>query len=108
MTLVDAALFGQRAGRFGGHRPHWMGLVVMSLLVALVIAAIVALIVWISRTRHPVSPVAAAPAPPVGASAATAAAVAPSTDARRILDERLARGEIDPDDYRARRDALDS
>jgi len=29
------------------------------------------------------------------------------TDARRLLDERLARGEIDADDYARRRDLLD-
>jgi len=108
MTLVDAAIFGQRAGRLGGHRPHWIGLVLVSLLVALVIAGLVALIIWISRSRRAGHPVAAAPAPPVGASATTVAAVAPPVDARRILDERLARGDIDPDDYRARREALDS
>ena len=28
-------------------------------------------------------------------------------DARRILDERLARGEIDPTEYRTRREALE-
>lgn len=107
MTLVDAAILGQRAGRYGGHRPHWMGLVFVSLLVALVIAGIVALIIWISRTRYPV---AATPAAPVGAdSAATAASMSAAPgDARRILDERLARGEIEPEDYRARRDALES
>ena len=74
MTLVDAAILGQRAGRYGGHRPHWMGLVFLSLLVALVIAGIVALIIWISRTRHPAHPVAAAPAPPVSAASAATAA----------------------------------
>ena len=30
----------------------------------------------------------------------------PDSAARRILDERLARGEIDEDEYRRRRDAL--
>jgi putative membrane protein len=31
----------------------------------------------------------------------------PAPDARRILEERLARGEIDVDDFRARLDALE-
>lgn len=30
----------------------------------------------------------------------------PTVDPRAVLDERFARGEIDVDDYRARRDAL--
>ncbi len=32
----------------------------------------------------------------------------PPSDARRILDERLARGEIDPDEYQHLRDLIDS
>jgi uncharacterized membrane protein len=35
-------------------------------------------------------------------------AASASADARRILDERLARGEIEPEEYRARREALES
>ena len=97
MTLVDAAIFGQRAGRLGGHRPHWIGLVLVSLLVALVIAGLVALIIWISRSRRTGHPVAAAPAPPVGASATTVAAVAPG---RRPPHPRRAAG---PGRHRPRR-----
>ncbi len=108
MTLVDAAILGQRAGRYSGHRPHWIGIVFMSLLVVLVIAGIVALIVWASRSRSTAHPVAAAPAPPVPVASGGSPAASASADARRILDERLARGEIEPDEYRARRDALES
>lgn len=41
-----------------------------------------------------------------GPVADTAPAVGPTTSARQILDERYARGEIDDDDYRKRRDEL--
>lgn len=107
MTLVDAAILGQRVGRFGGHRPHWLGLLFVALLFVLVVAGIVALITWLSRSRHlQAVPAGAASAPPPPASSVVAASS--TLDARRILDERLARGEIDPDEYRARRDALES
>lgn len=43
-----------------------------------------------------------APAP----AATTTASVTPSTDPRHILDDRLARGDIELDDYQARSDAL--
>ncbi len=103
MPTASLAILGQmvgRAGRYGGHRPHWIAIIVLALLVALAVAALVALIVWLSRSRHPATHAAAAApgAPPA----------APVLDARRILDERLARGEIDADDYRARREALES
>jgi putative membrane protein len=108
MTLVDAAIFAQRFGRMGGQgHPHWLGIIFMVLLVVLVVAAIVALIMWMSRTRHaghPGTAPATLPAPTVGAVVGTS----PAADARRILDERLARGEIEPDEYRSRREALDS
>jgi putative membrane protein len=32
----------------------------------------------------------------------------PFSDARRMLDERLARGEIEPEDYQRRRELIDS
>ncbi|MDX3189783.1 SHOCT domain-containing protein [Streptomyces sp. MN03-5084-2B] len=64
----------------------WAGGIGMLVLMALVLAAIVALAVVLARR---------APQPP-------------STDgaARRILDERFARGEIDQEEYERRRDAL--
>jgi len=99
MTLVDAAILGQRVGRFGGHhRAGWIAVLFLVLVVALVVTAIVALIVWMSRTRQPAGAgPSGPPVPPVG----------PAVDARRILDERLARGEIDPAEYRTRREALE-
>lgn len=107
MPTASLALLGQmagRAGRYGGHRPHWIAIIVMALLVALAVAALVALIVWLSRSRH--SAVHAATTVPGAVPGAPPAP--PALDARRILDERLARGEIDADDYRARREALES
>jgi len=104
MTLVDAAILGQRVGRFGGHhRAGWIAVLFLVLVVALVVTAIVALIVWMSRTRQPAGAgTSAPPVPPGGIEP-----VGPAVDARRILDERLARGEIDPTEYRTRREALE-
>ncbi|WP_206797032.1 SHOCT domain-containing protein [Amycolatopsis sp. MtRt-6] len=58
----------------------------MLVLMALVLAALVALVVVLARR---------APQPPT-----------PGDTARRILDERFARGEIDQEEYERRRDAL--
>jgi putative membrane protein len=83
-------------GRDGGF--HWLGLVWM--IVTLLAAGG---LVWfgatlLRRTRHLDSPSAPAapPAPPAPA----------RPSARDILDERLARGEIDVDDYHQRIAAL--
>ena len=71
----------------GGHWWWWViGLVVLVLLVA----AIVALF-----TRRP-----AGSAPP------RVAPDAQASSAEQVLADRLARGEIDPDEYRRRRDVL--
>lgn len=86
-------------GRHGGF--HWLGLVWM---IVLIVAA--GGLVWfgvtlLRRTRHLEA------APPAGVSApvpAPPAAARPS--AREILDERLARGEIEVDDYHQRLAAL--
>ena len=66
----------------------------------IVIAGIVLLVRWaIGSNRGQAAPPAAppTPAPPE---------VAQAHDAQRILDERFARGEIDDDEYRRRRDIL--
>ena len=99
MSLLGAAVLAQRADHFVDDRPHWIGIVFMVLLVALVVAGLVALIVWISRNGQAPTPGAAA--------GPTPSAAGPPIDARRILDERLARGDIDPEEYRSRRDALE-
>lgn len=68
---------------------------------------VVGLVVWAVRstgTRH-TGP--GWPPAPIGSGVPTRqAAGRPPATARDILDERYARGEIDDEDYRARRDAL--
>ncbi|MEI6495742.1 MAG: hypothetical protein WCO88_03665 [Actinomycetota bacterium] len=87
-------------GRWG---VGWIGIIGM----LLVVAATVGLIVWLVMR----SPSAKAPAaPPPTQHHAPGSPQPHSTSAaaaREILDRRLATGEIDIDDYRARRAALD-
>ncbi|MET8846859.1 SHOCT domain-containing protein [Amycolatopsis sp. NPDC004625] len=64
----------------------WAGSIGMLVLMALVLAALVALAVVLARRG---------PQPP-----------SPDDTARRILDERFARGEIDQEEYERRRNAL--
>jgi putative membrane protein len=64
----------------------WFGGIGMLVLMALVLAALVALVVVLVRR---------APQP-----------TNPDDTARRILDERYARGDIDQDEYQRRRDTL--
>jgi putative membrane protein len=66
----------------------WAGGIGMLVLMVLVLAAVVSLAVVLAR-RGPQQP------------------PSPADTARRILDERFARGEIDQDEYHRRRDALD-
>lgn len=82
----------------GGH-----GLLAILFLVVVVVA-----IIWIASSllherdrRHHIH--SGHGAPPVGATSN-----ATSPDAMRILDERLARGDIDADDYQKRRELLRS
>jgi len=62
----------------------------MLLFWVIVIAGIVLLVRWAGGPRGQATPPAPTSPP----------------DARRILDERFARGEIDEDEYRRRRDTL--
>jgi uncharacterized membrane protein len=61
------------------------------LMMLLLLAAVVLLVVLLWRNRHPLP----APAGP------SAASTSPTLHAQSILADRLARGEITPDDYRA-------
>lgn len=66
---------------------HWFGWIMMAGWIALVIAAIAAGSYVLLRNRRVTGPASAA-------------------GARQILDMRFARGEIDGEEYRLRRDAL--
>lgn len=76
---------GHGFGMMGGMFMMWP---LMFLFLALIVAGLVALILVIVRLAR------------------TGTGVRESSGARRILDERYARGEVDDDEYRRRRDAL--
>lgn len=77
-----------------GHMDNGAGWFLTLLLAVLLIAAIAALIAYSTNRSKPVQP---------------AVTLKPDDgQARRILDERLARGEIAPDEYRERRQALET
>jgi putative membrane protein len=75
----------------GGH--HWIGALVFCVFALVVLGALAWAIIMILRQRDHQTK--------------AGTSLAGGADARRILDERFARGEIEPDDYRARRDLLD-
>lgn len=77
---------GNGFGMMGGMFMMWP---LMFLFLALAIAGLVALILVIVRLAR------------------SGTGSRDSSGARRILDERYARGEVDDDEYRRRRDALD-
>lgn len=62
----------------------------------LLLLGVAALLIVMWRSRHTVAPLGGPPAPPV-----PAPPVSPTLNAQAILADRLARGEISPDDYRA-------
>lgn len=87
-------------GPFGGNGP--LAAFVLLVLFVIVIAALALLItIFIRRSRF-AHRFAGTP----GAGVATYWHPSPTSDALRILDERFARGEIDADDYKQRRDLL--
>ncbi len=77
----------------GGWGGMWIGPLFMLLVLVAVIAVGVALVRWMARAD-------------TGAGSAASSA-SRSTSAREILDRRFASGEIDADEYEARRRALD-
>jgi putative membrane protein len=95
VALVMAVSDGRwNNGRYGMHDENgfgWIMLVLMLVLVAAVVVAVVALL----RGATPLAP------------GRGSAAGGRGPDARTILHERFARGEIEEDDYRARMRALD-
>ena len=98
MTVAD---HGGRGGMMGGGRDGFGGGVLMIACLVLFVSAAAVLVWLLVRGRSTAvagAPTAAAPiAPP---------APNPLANAEAILAERLARGEISPDDYRAAAAAL--
>ncbi len=74
-------------GFFHGWGAMWLGPLFMFGLPLLILVLIVW---WLMDTRR------------------TNGSATPRRDARALLDERLARGEIDEEEYRRRRDAIES
>ena len=78
---------------YGQHGHHWGALIVGVVFMLVVTGGLAWILVTLLRQRRPPD----GPAPP---------APAIGSDALRILDERFARGEIDAEEYRSRRDLL--
>ncbi|HEY5185478.1 MAG TPA: SHOCT domain-containing protein [Actinomycetes bacterium] len=83
----------ERRGAAGLGPAGWL----LAALLLLTLAAVVVLVVVLLATRRSTQPQGSASTPP---------AAGPSA-ARVLLDERLARGEIDPEDYQRRRALLE-
>lgn len=94
--------FGHRYMDRVDHAGWWM-FVGMVLVVGLW-----SLLVWlvISTFRRGTTPTTTGGVPPTTAAPAAAPPTSVTASAEQILAERLARGEIDPDDYRHRLDTL--
>jgi len=82
-------------GRFGGYGRRRGG-EVLFFLPLLLLFAVAALLLVLWRGRHPVAPPPAPPPPPVAPPR-----MSPTFNAQAILADRLARGEITADEYRA-------
>jgi putative membrane protein len=85
--------FGPPGHGVGGGHP-FLGPLFFLIIVALVVWALIVITRYLQH--HQSQP---------GAQAASVAA-SPTSDAMKILNERFARGEIDPDDFTRRRDLL--
>ena len=88
---------------WNGHGMNGWGFALMTvstlLVLGLMVVGVVLLARWLGRT--PAQPPARTPA-----GGPTAPPAPEPADPERLLAERLARGEIDPDEYRQRLDAL--
>jgi uncharacterized membrane protein len=87
--LTASAVFAQGGGGFGdgfGERHRGGGFFMIVPMFVLIGVAALLIVLW--RGRHVAPPVATPPA-------------SPTLNAQAILADRLARGEITPDDYRA-------
>ena len=101
-TIAAGALFGAAtailtanlvfAGDGRGFDRHERGEGFFFILPLLVLVALAALLAVLWRNRHPTAATPGPPPPPP---------VSPTFNAQSILADRLARGEIGPDEYRA-------
>ena len=98
ITLAAGLAVDDVQGRFGPDGNHHP---IMRAVMFVIFLAVVGGLIWsliaLSRAKKRAAAAGTAPA---------ATATAASTSALQILDERLARGEIDPADYEARRRLL--
>lgn len=93
--------FGQFGpGRFGPHGP--LGALAFLVLFVLVVAALALLVGMLVRRGRFAHRFATGAGPGLGARGQAS----PTSDALHILNERFARGEIDADEFRERRDLL--
>jgi uncharacterized membrane protein len=99
MTLAAGLAVDDVQGRFGQHDSHHPILRVIMLVVFLaVVGGLIWSLIALSRAKKQ--------AAAAGTSPATTAAGTTTESALQILDERLARGEIEPADYEARKRLL--
>jgi uncharacterized membrane protein len=87
--------FAEGRGFGGGFGPRRRGDGFFLFFPLLMLIAVAVLLVVLWRGRHTVAPVGAPPASP------PAPPASPTLNAQAILADRLARGEISPEDYRA-------
>jgi len=87
-----------------GHMDYGWGIVMMLGMLGIWVLVTVA-IVWIFRSTS--TPTATAATPPVTTTGLSAAGSV-TASAEQILAERLARGDIDPEEYKTRLEALTS
>ena len=90
LTANIAFADGRGFGGDFGRRRRGDGLMLFFPLLLLIAVAVLLVVLW--RGRHPVAPAGGPPAAPPAS---------PTLNAQAILADRLARGEISPDDYRS-------